>query len=114
MNTTTIMFFGRNMVYKLRHKPTGLFYIPVRYLTIEDDGIEIAAGTWKSSICIKSNLSKTGKIYSRKPKAPEKYYTHIFSSDYERNKVLRNPRSDFNIIHSTHEWEVVEYKMEEI
>jgi len=32
------------MVYKLRHKPTGLFYIPVRYLTIEDDGIKIKIG----------------------------------------------------------------------
>ena len=37
-------------LYKIRHKPTGLFYHPVK-------------GRYSS----KTNLSKNGKVYFRKP-----------------------------------------------
>ena len=49
--------------YRLKHLPTGLYYIPSRDVKITGkwaDGSE----WWEF---VKSNLSKTGKCYVRKP-----------------------------------------------
>ena len=51
-------------MYKLLHKPTGLYFCPSRevkgHWTNPDDGREF-------SNYVKSNLSKTGKIYNKRP-----------------------------------------------
>lgn len=88
-------------VYKLRHKPTGLFYQPVK-------------GRWNGS---KSNLSKRGKLYETKqyPKDLHTGGVHVsdnlakeFSLVLERNSwgnYLRTSKSD---------WEVVNYNLTEV
>lgn len=58
------------MAYRIFHIPTGLYYIPSR---------RIKAPGWPNSY-IKSNLSKTGKSYTRKPSLKmlgRSIYNHI-------------------------------------
>lgn len=43
-------------VYKIKHKPTGLYYCPYRYVKVP--------GQYGS---VKTNLSKNGKVYATKP-----------------------------------------------
>ena len=63
-------------VYRIKHIPTGMFFVPSRHIT----------STWKKyckggSFCrVKSNLSKPGKLYTRRPTIkhlPEHIATHM-------------------------------------
>lgn len=57
------------VVYKIIHRPTGLFYTPSRRIKIN--------GTYK-----KSNLSKKGKIYFYKPSEKQiKCYTDFYHDE---------------------------------
>ena len=46
-------------LYKLRHKKTGLYFCPRRFVQIKFDG---------QTYWIKSNLSKKGKLYQQDPR----------------------------------------------
>jgi hypothetical protein len=48
------------MMYRLKHVPSGLYFVPSR---------EIVDPAQKYTY-VKSNLSKTGKVYHRKPSVP--------------------------------------------
>lgn len=72
--------------YKIRHKPTGLFFKPSRHRS-------------------KTNLSKKGKIYERKPSMGWLGFTYHHPAPgtrdgYESRRVEPG------------EWEIVEYKTE--
>ena len=64
-------------MYKLLHKPTGLYFCPSREIK----------GTWISSEdgrkfinYVKSNLSKTGKVYQNRPSLKyigERFWNHL-------------------------------------
>lgn len=47
------------MLYRIKHLPTGLYFIPSRLIKIKTG--------YDSYDYQKSNLSKTGKVYTRKP-----------------------------------------------
>jgi hypothetical protein len=47
-------------VYRVRHIPSGLYYCPSREVYVKDKELERPR-------YMKTNLSKTGKLYSRKP-----------------------------------------------
>lgn len=89
------------IVYKVRHKPTGLFYQPVK-------------GRWTGS---KSNLSKRGKLYETK-QYPKRLYTGgVQVSDNlakEFKITLENKRYGNYLRTKEEDWEVVEYKLTEI
>lgn len=82
--------------YKLRHKPTGLFFVP-------------AARCWK-----KANLSERGKAYVRKPSVKQigpTYYTgkkalkksHQYGTIYEAAEELPIDPSEWEIcVYETH------------
>jgi len=89
------------IVYKVRHKPTGLFYQPVK-------------GRWTGS---KSNLSKRGKLYETK-QYPKRLHTGgIQVSDNlakEFKITLENTRWGNYLRTKEEDWEVVEYKLTKI
>lgn len=79
------------IMYKIRHKPTGLFFKPAKYP-------------------YKSNLSKNGKVYHTKPSLRylgERYYHPIEkksrwdTKNYEQRRVILE------------NWEIIELKVEE-
>ena len=64
-------------MYKILHKPTGLYFCPSREVkatwTRPEDGITF-------SNYVKSNLSKTGKVYTKRPTLKyigEGIWTHL-------------------------------------
>lgn len=63
------------MAFRIRHKRTGLFYIPSRLVKN------------KNGSRVKSNLSKTGKIYFRTPTLEHigSYYDHTLPIANEKN-----------------------------
>lgn len=86
-------------MYRIKHKPTGLYYIPSR---------EVRAPGWKSGY-VKSNLSTMGKAYARRPSIKnigERIYSHLAikppgqeSSLYQRPKtvVIDAPAGDWEV-----------------
>lgn len=48
--------------YRIKHKPTGLYYCPVREVRIKVSRI-IEGVNYKKEFYCKSNLSKKGKVY---------------------------------------------------
>jgi hypothetical protein len=68
---------------RLKHLPTGLYFIPSRMIEIKikrNDGIEV-------STHVKSNLSKTGKVYVRG--ATLKFLEQGFYSHIEAQKLMQ-------------------------
>jgi hypothetical protein len=58
-------------VYRIKHVPTGLYFIPSRKVKVTQ-GVD-----WTY---VKSNLSKSGKVYAKKPSLKfldDLYYSHI-------------------------------------
>lgn len=70
-------------VYKLRHKPTGLYFKPSLYRD-------------------QANLGQEGKLYYRKPAlASYQYYGVRFPGEVEKSSFIHD------------DWEVVTYTLEE-
>ena len=72
--------------YKLRHIPTGLYFIPSRKLEV---WLEDRDGA-KRPRSVKSNLSKTGRIYQKRPSlswVEGGYYTHFVHSMSELDRL---------------------------
>jgi hypothetical protein len=74
------------MVYRILHVPTGMYYCPSREVKVklpDDQAYHAHSGRY-----IKSNLSKTGKTYTKKPSLAyvgKYYYTHLITSARELN-----------------------------
>lgn len=94
-------------VYRIKHLPTGLYYCPSR---------EIRLKSVKYSYYVKSNLSKKGKFYPKKPTLKwlgHTCYTHV-QWDYsfgvrEVDPVEeRSRRRDFVFKVIPEEWEIEE------
>lgn len=87
-------------VYRIQHIPTGLFYCPSRQLKVklaDDDRVYRY---------LKSNLSKTGKTYLKKPTVKHlgrTYYTHLITSSKELSRYNTAIRPVLNS-----EWQIVE------
>lgn len=89
------------IVYKLRHKPTGLFYQPTK-------------GRWRHNV---SNLSKRGKIYETK-QYPRNLHKGSTAVSVTLRKQFGLPLkqegySDYLITRES-DWEVVKYKLKAI
>lgn len=73
-------------VYRIRHKPTGMYFCPSREIKIKLEGDSI----WRANgRYIKSNLSKDGKAYVRRPTVKQigsYYYTHV--GEYRMLRVV--------------------------
>ena len=90
------------IVYKLRHKPTGLFYQPVK-------------GRWSKD---KSNLGTRGKLYET-----HQYPTYLHTEGvnisetlikkFNLKKIETNQFGNY-LITSKEDWVVVEYELIEI
>jgi hypothetical protein len=72
----------RSNMWRIKHKPSGMYYIP-------------ASGTTKDGICITTNLNKNGKVYTRKPKV-ENILSHGF-----HNHLIAVPQTN-SILGWTH------------
>ena len=59
-------------VYRIKHKPTGMYYAPTRRTT-------------RNGAYLKTNLSKVGKLYTKRP-VPERFFGHGYSNP--NNAVL--------------------------
>lgn len=89
------------IVYKLRHKPTGLFYQPLK-------------GRWHKD---KSNLSKRGKLYETK-QYPKDLHRGGTAMSMASRKEFGYPSkqegySDYLETQET-DWEVVKFKLIEV
>lgn len=68
-------------VYRILHKPTGMYFCPSREIQVKLSDIPSYYGG--DGLYVKSNLSKTGKTYLKRPSIKQigkSYYTHLFSS----------------------------------
>ena len=94
-------------MYKLLHKPTGLYFCPSRevkgHWTRPDDGREF-------SNYVKSNLSKTGKVYHNRPS-----FKYIGNGFHSHLNVMPDVKTAvYPWLHSVicpfieNEWEIVE------
>lgn len=86
------------VVYKMRHKPTGLFYQPVK-------------GRWTGS---KSNLSKRGKLYETKQYPKTLHTGGVQVSDSlakEFNLILKKSSWGQYLETKEEDWEVVEFEL---
>lgn len=91
------------LIYRIRHKPTGLFYSPVR-------------GRWSGD---KTHLGPNGKLYIFKKPNFKDIGHNISVSDYQIEKYdiqakqkSYDKRSTIEFIES--DWEIITYKLEEI
>lgn len=84
------------MAYRLKHIPSGLYYTPSRDVVVRSPQTACPAGVpWR----IKSNLSKTGKLYLTEAKAGAaknngSFYDHTrcMWEDVEGREVARTAR----------------------
>jgi hypothetical protein len=72
-------------VYRILHVPTGMYFCPSREVRVKlSDG-----SIYQQNGCyVKSNLSKTGKAYIKKPSLKyvgSNYYTHLITSARQLN-----------------------------
>lgn len=77
-------------VYRILHVPTGMFFCPSREVRVKlnDGNVYQQAGCY-----VKSNLSKTGKVYGKKPSITyvgRNYYTHLITSAQQLNGRVGN------------------------
>ena len=91
------------IVYKLQHVPTGLFYQPI-------------TGRWAKE---KTNLSKLGKIYTKKnyPKTDKNCSVNISLSLVEKLGIKARKSSygsELMVDTEPQDWRVIEYKLIEI
>ena len=89
------------VVYKLRHKPTGLFYQPVK-------------GRWSRD---KSNLSKRGKIYETKQYPKDLHTGGVTISESlqkQFNLVVRHTSYGNYLSTLESDWEIVKYNLIEV
>lgn len=78
--------------YRIKHKPTGLFFVPSR---------SVKSQLGDSRRNVKSNLSKKGKIYHHKPQLTLAIGSHIpIFGKYltESNNTFRTKESDWEIV----------------
>ena len=72
-------------LYRILHVPTGMFFCPSREVRVKlPDG----NGYQQAGCYVKSNLSKTGKAYVKKPSLTyvgSNYYTHLITSVKQLN-----------------------------
>ena len=71
-------------IYRLKHLPTGLYFCPSREIQVK------LLGDDRHHRYVKSNLSKTGKTYLKKPTLAYiggGYYTHLIN---HANELTRN------------------------
>lgn len=90
------------IAYRILHKPTGLFYCPSREIKVR---IDDQHGRLTERY-VKSNLSKTGKAYARKPSLKQigsTIYTHLVT----REDQLKN-RKYCVIPVAEDQWEIQE------
>lgn len=88
------------IVFKLRHKPTGLFYQPVK-------------GRWTGS---KSNLSKRGKLYETKQYPKDLHTGGVQVSDSlvkEFSLIVKKTTYGQYLETKESDWEVVEFELKE-
>lgn len=91
-------------VYRILHKPTGLYFCPSRdiKLTLQDGDKPT-----HRVVHVKSNLSKVGKTYLKKPSLTyvgQVYYTHLIT-----NIRALNPRQHGCLLPFVQdEWQIVE------
>ena len=81
-------------LFRIKHIPTGMYYCPNRHIQIRHNG---------EKKYVKSNLSKKGKIYQKKPSLSwigHVYYNHLTGS----MNGFDEPISHFN----EEEWEIEE------
>lgn len=95
-------------VYRIKHIPTGLYFCPSRKIKVKLSDVPSWSISSGAHVYVKSNLSKTGKSYLRKPSVKSmvgtRYYTHLITSYSQLgtyNKGLLLPVLD-------HEWMVEE------
>lgn len=68
-------------VYRILHVPTGMYFCPSRDIRVKLADLPSYYGS--GTIAVKSNLSKTGKTYLKRPTIKQigkSYYTHLFNS----------------------------------
>jgi len=77
-------------VYRIKHLPTGMYFCPSREVKIKlTDGSPYHQG----GFYVKSNLSKTGKTYLKRPSIKNVgscYYSHLITSIRELSNGLSN------------------------
>lgn len=95
-------------IYRIKHLPTGMYFCPSREVKVrldDDIGYHASAGRY-----VKSNLSKTGKAYVRKPTLRQigsYYYTHLITSIKQlKNGLVKS--CSLPVIES--EWSIEEIK----
>lgn len=94
--------------YRLKHIPTGLYFRPSTEVIVK-----LPNGSWGY---VKTNLSKTGKIYAKQPTIKwvgSVYYNHVYNRErmvaYGASSVWKHRNEVFATIPS--EWEVEEVKL---
>jgi hypothetical protein len=100
--------------HRIRHIPTGLFYRPSTEVKIK--GVRVSDGQ-RLSVYTKTNLSKSGKVYNRRPTLKHisgSIYNHVVTQQFfveylrterpssynqfsMRNKAHPSPESDWQI-----------------
>ena len=90
-------------VFKIRHKPTGLFYQPIK-------------GRWAKE---KSHLSRTGKLYETKnpPRIPTNHIIYVSNTQVKNLSLVvqtKNEWSENHLSTNESEWEIVKYKLIEL
>lgn len=98
-------------VYQLQHIPSGLYFCPVR-----DKKVTLiqADGTTEHRY-LRSNLSKMGKVYQKRPSAAwlgSVYYTHLITHQSELNspQFSQFPNCCVRPVIES-EWQIVETKI---
>jgi hypothetical protein len=79
------------VVYRIKHIPTGMYFCPSREVKVKLDGD--SSYYEKSGRHIKSNLSKTGKSYLKKPTIKQigsHYYTHLITGVRQLSNGMGN------------------------
>ena len=81
----------KQVVYKLRHKPSDLFA-----LSADSEYTEYSL----------TKLSTTGKIYTRKPKLPDSAFRVVYPRTFDDRLLSNNT--------CPNDWEVISYTLTEI
>lgn len=91
-------------LYRIRHVPSGLYFCPSREIKIRlPDGSPYQ----QAGFYIKSNLSKTGKAYVKKPTLKyvgSNYYTHLITSVKQLNNRSYGAYCLLPVL--PHEWQI--------
>lgn len=87
--------------YRIKHKPTGLFFVPSRDVISKLDNPKYVK---RCSRHVKSNLSTKGKIYHHKPQLTLDISSHVPI----QGKYLTDDNNRFSTKES--DWEIVGYE----